>query len=458
MADAICIVQDDPDDWDREARSMGEVYKRAYVTVSPIASSSCDQGFLERTHPSSFTVPFRLNINPDIKGRYRVSAMTRPSENLRLDVAAGFVRREEWDSAWAHRAWTLQENLLSRLSLIFGTRHVGLRYSHNSSTFGISEPFSGGPRPETPSFGTSLGEPHNISWYEDWNERVVCEISKRELAFRTDVLPCISGMAEFAAKAGVDEYVTGFWRGGHTTGLLWASQRSHIVTRDTQEECLRRLESPSPYIAPSWSWAAHRSVAFEIYQTNDPRWRYHNDRQEAQIEAWSETSTANPFGQVSNGRLELCGAVMSISAASGFALGDPSDLDEEHSRGTHHTLYGLKILKQPYRYLASVVLDWRSQSMMQEVEGLSLALISNREVVRFPWGSHFLGSLTSSKRERHMSAACVPKERVAFGLVLHESTKHPGKYYRVGAFVADPLLGGGLSIFEGIAVQSIEIM
>jgi hypothetical protein len=52
----------------------------------------------------------------------------------------------------------------------------------------------------------------------------------------------------------------------------------------------------------------------------------------------------------------------------------------------------------------------------------------------------------------------IHEDRVAFGLVLYESTKQPGKFHRVGAFLSDPVRGGGLGAFSNVAAQSIEII
>jgi hypothetical protein len=49
--DALCIMQDDMEDWARESRVMGPVYANAYATICVLASSSCLEGFLTRHDP-----------------------------------------------------------------------------------------------------------------------------------------------------------------------------------------------------------------------------------------------------------------------------------------------------------------------------------------------------------------------------------------------------------------------
>src|ERR1700722_1984496 len=51
--DSLCIVQDDNEDWDREAASMAQVYSQSLVTLAASAASDGSQGFLRTNseHP-----------------------------------------------------------------------------------------------------------------------------------------------------------------------------------------------------------------------------------------------------------------------------------------------------------------------------------------------------------------------------------------------------------------------
>lgn len=56
--DALCIVQDDTVDWERESVSMAMVYERALVTICTPVSTSCWEGFLNRDR-RLVSVPFQ---------------------------------------------------------------------------------------------------------------------------------------------------------------------------------------------------------------------------------------------------------------------------------------------------------------------------------------------------------------------------------------------------------------
>jgi hypothetical protein len=97
--DSLCILQDNIDDWRREAPLMGEVYKNASCNISASAFSNGEEGFIlpqRRLDPTPiFTVLNWKDCN----------------HNLYC-----FVRTEPWGEVRTgplfSRAWTLQEQLV----------------------------------------------------------------------------------------------------------------------------------------------------------------------------------------------------------------------------------------------------------------------------------------------------------------------------------------------------------
>lgn len=47
--DSLCIVQDDPTDWQHEAATMHKVYSYAEITIVATSATSSGEGFLKRT-------------------------------------------------------------------------------------------------------------------------------------------------------------------------------------------------------------------------------------------------------------------------------------------------------------------------------------------------------------------------------------------------------------------------
>ena len=44
--DALCIIQDDPEDWQREAANMCSMYENAVLSLSILDAEGCNNGFL----------------------------------------------------------------------------------------------------------------------------------------------------------------------------------------------------------------------------------------------------------------------------------------------------------------------------------------------------------------------------------------------------------------------------
>jgi hypothetical protein len=68
--DALCIIQDDSEDWTRESERIGLVYTHAFVTICNFATASCLEGFLCRSPP--IKVAFRSYLQPDICGTFNL--------------------------------------------------------------------------------------------------------------------------------------------------------------------------------------------------------------------------------------------------------------------------------------------------------------------------------------------------------------------------------------------------
>jgi hypothetical protein len=114
--------------------------------------------------------------------------------------------------------------------------------------------------------------------------RIVEAFTTGNLTFSTDKLIALSGMSEILSNRVQLTYLGGLWKENLETQLPWYVKTNH--------------PRPNGYRAPSWSWA---SVDGEII---NPR----NLSSEAYItveDASVQLSTANKFGQVSGGFLQL---------------------------------------------------------------------------------------------------------------------------------------------------------
>lgn len=118
--DALCIVQNDSIDWDREARKMGAVYQSAYVTIAASSSDNAGQSFLEaqtNRRSLSFALPY------DDKSPDTFSLVVGDRPDAKANIKHAELNR---------RGWVLQERLLSRRVLHFARDQVYWECRHHA--------------------------------------------------------------------------------------------------------------------------------------------------------------------------------------------------------------------------------------------------------------------------------------------------------------------------------------
>ncbi|KAH7112118.1 heterokaryon incompatibility protein-domain-containing protein [Dendryphion nanum] len=302
--DSLCIIQGQKsqEDWKREAPKMGDVYGNSILTISAaIAATSTEGCFKERD--GLILWPCSL---PLFGQQFHVSRY--PTEN---EESYGSPYRKA-DHPIEHRAWVLQEQVLSRRALIFTSNRLVWRCASMST----SEKYPWG-IPHGPNISTDnhrllhcvlndivVTDPSKleIDIYTCWY-RMVMDLSSRKLTYDDDKLPSIAGLAKrFAAKTN-DTYHAGLWRSDLVTGILWeVIQQSGTVSNRVAR-------------APSWSWASvNGSVGYkgllsagcdairvpttpliEIISVSDPR-----------------TYLEHPYGISSKASLQLRGALLPV--------------------------------------------------------------------------------------------------------------------------------------------------
>jgi hypothetical protein len=231
--DSLCIVQDSIDDWRTESTKMQDYYRKAYVTVSALDAPNSHYGIL---HPRNRKV-VRLSSEANL--------YLRPQLPRQDDVFKRAVLNT--------RAWTLQERLLSTRVLHFSKDEILWECSSCSgkesstlqqrgkidpSTVIVSE---GGDFKRTLSLLSGKTDSAKSDAMTTWY-RLVTQYSRRALTEPNDKLPAIAGIAAAMQKISQYTYIAGIWK-EDLRGLLWT-------------KAFRNPLGPSPYRAPSWSWAS----------------------------------------------------------------------------------------------------------------------------------------------------------------------------------------------------------
>jgi hypothetical protein len=302
--DSLCIIQDDKDDWEREAAQMAQVYSQAQLTIAASAASDGSQGLL-RNEP---LLP-RLKLSADSENK---------ALNQGCSIGPYLLRFRRLIVAPLNtRAWTLQERILSPRIIHFAHDQVhwecresilseaggppygevldssGEESFHTGWLGRVSEDLLPKSEAERVALETKRSE-NGRSEYETWYG-VIQVYSQRRLTNEDDKLPALSGIAHAYSLRHDSEYLAGLWLGGIATGLLWFN-----ATTDP-------LRRPARYRAPSWSWA---SLDGPIDFFSISAGTILDDTVEIyDVDARIETQGLDPFGRVKYGELRLWGAV-----------------------------------------------------------------------------------------------------------------------------------------------------
>jgi hypothetical protein len=246
--DAMCIVQDDPEDWRRESSLMGLVYRNAFLNLGASAAA------LERLEQSELVV---LDEEPHVDasvGLY-VSRDTSAFAMSHVEISQLDYSRKHFGftedllvgpsglGPLVERGWVLQERLLSPRSVYFGRRltwecpelfanenfHKGSPSGNTGRPWNSNNPLRlasllGRPRYEGHQYAQGL---YIKEIYRTWLY-LVESYRQCRLTFESDALPALSGLASSFQTVLGDEYLAGIWRQDIIRGLFWGVSRENL--------------------------------------------------------------------------------------------------------------------------------------------------------------------------------------------------------------------------------------
>lgn len=280
--DSLCICQDDPDDWARESARMIDVYSKAHLVISA-----------DNANDKSLGCFHQRNISQSSIFTVRLAGQEKPSSMqavLLFPISEQpFFYGDFISEPLTQRGWALQERVLSRRSLHYGSDQLYFECNHGivgeNGCYSASRYCDINKTRETPdaSSPTTLihSQDHGV-----WNG-LLSAYGRRTLSQSTDKLPAVSGLASLFKQRFGSEYVAGLWSHALIEGLAWQGLGN------------RKAMDDEKYIGPSWSWASYDGIAATGLQ-----------------EGWTDIATvlewhvdlnneANPYGEVKNAWIRL---------------------------------------------------------------------------------------------------------------------------------------------------------
>ncbi|PTB65563.1 HET-domain-containing protein [Trichoderma citrinoviride] len=258
--DSLCIVQDNKDDWRREAAKMSSVYQNAYIVISASKASGSEEslfgGIDYKLKPSIIPVPslgqgaalcFRraLTHSPGYMDQRLVKSSTLPTFT---------------------RGWIFQERLLPSRILHFGPQELSwecLQAATCQCTLPTAANSGGGSADVYTASAQRILESKAIFNHGHWQKleearliriwhMLVEEYTKLDLTFESDIFPAISGIAKLFQHSSKCEYVAGMWTDYLLYDLAWHKE----TMSDDSTKGIEWHQRPQVWRAPTWSWAA----------------------------------------------------------------------------------------------------------------------------------------------------------------------------------------------------------
>jgi Heterokaryon incompatibility protein (HET) len=253
--DSLCIIQDSPDDWAAESRTMGSVYDNAVCNLAATGFEDGSRGlFVQR--PLGLFRPIEVYVKGNIKVK----------EGIVLQEGKHFlVDRDMWvtgvnNAPLNQRGWVVQERILSPRTLHFGCNQLfweccelsacelfprgfpsALRCTNMKSCIRSRERSAHSPVTLSSVYANQTG-------WDAWST-IVYNYSRGRLTVSSDKLVAVSGLARLMQPRMKCRYLAGLWEENLLHQLPWLSSGSE--RREAEE-----VHPTVTYQAPSWSWAS----------------------------------------------------------------------------------------------------------------------------------------------------------------------------------------------------------
>ncbi|KAF0322620.1 het domain protein [Colletotrichum asianum] len=251
--DSLCILQDDPDEWQREASRMKDVYSGGVVTISATYGKNSSSGCLPEDES-------KMKVDIETKSSPSSTTNNNPVGHFLYNQRENVAGRQK-SAHLSTRGWACQEQILSRRILYCLNSEIHWqckRFYHTQSgqTFGGLE-----------SLGRGIDlikSDHGEIWYK-WIE----DYTNREFTISSDRIPAFSGVTEYYQNITHQEVLLGVRRKSIAKDLSWVRIGSE--------------KGPAGTRAPSWSWLSCNAPIYIDY------WQ----RQEGDIEPQVCTDAVN---------------------------------------------------------------------------------------------------------------------------------------------------------------------
>jgi hypothetical protein len=247
--DALCIIQDSPADWKREASRMASVYENSTCTRGALFGANSHAGCFKSRQPlEHFSCRISQAGSNDVFVTSKHVFWELIDENGTGPGQPGPLN---------NRAWVVQERMMSPRTLYFGSRRIHWECrTYTSTDHGIETDFNtDGYTSHAKHACDILRAPlrplavrgDRYLFYIGWNT-FLNKYTHGRLTRPEDRLVALTGIVDIARRSTALSMVSGLWKELLPFEILWS--------RDFYMDDSDLVPPPQYNRAPSWSWAS----------------------------------------------------------------------------------------------------------------------------------------------------------------------------------------------------------
>ena len=299
--DALCIVQDDRDDWAKESAKMGAIFSNSFLTIAAGASEDCNGGCFNQASTTQ-----DLDNEDDILIFRTPLADGQETCIFLWDLMGCRIRNGPSPlevSSLADRGWVCQERILSARTLHYMSTQLFWECRQMYASEDQFRPWSEWALTKSSIPITIKGKFFYVEesilfiWYKELVEK---DYSRRRFTVFDDRLVAIAGVARLFRRTLQCSYLAGLWWKSLAWGLNWRAERA--------------AASPYFFRGPSWTWASHDIGV--SWHTSPSNFRA-SPKFSASVAKMQLTGKgSDPFGQVDEGWLKISGVFNTAIVAS----------------------------------------------------------------------------------------------------------------------------------------------
>lgn len=295
--DSLCIVQDDMDDWAKEAANMAAIYSKGVITIAAAAATGPRDGLFKSP------VAQLTDVSPLELGHLGLPFSVYVRREPRFEV--GHLAGDQ-NHGLLDRGWVLQERLLSPRVVFFGANEVSWECMSGEacscepilSPYKVQKYSPREPMNPKAAFCQASGKVCEELHMNDerlpaaWHN-VVNAYTGLRLSRATDVFPALAGLARQVKETRFgDQYIAGLWKRTIMQDLLWrrrtlddwnqsiwsdhydlhncldggeqGKREFHQKLMDQNLSEIKIERDLKGKLAPSWSWASlHTQIEYD---------------------------------------------------------------------------------------------------------------------------------------------------------------------------------------------------